>query len=185
MDVWSVPYGLIYHVVQSFYWWMWKSSPHLRRMCIGLCLWWQTTASSIAFYCPLTSAGTRSWRSCLCWLTPETWKKKSTMSFSVIVHSYTPTAAVTSLRAAGIFFCLLEKAKVALPPGDTADVKALLSEHKHAAVLIHLKIWEVICARLQTITDGSQTYFSAAEGWWNTGHRHELTGSLDIQGRVC
>lgn len=44
----------------------WRESwPRWRRTCTGPCLWWQTTASSTAFYCPLTSADTHSgWNLC-------------------------------------------------------------------------------------------------------------------------
>lgn len=63
--------GTASDVTPSFIWRTdWRDSwPRLRRMCTGPCLWWQTTASSRPFYCPLTSADTHSWRN-LCSPTP-------------------------------------------------------------------------------------------------------------------
>lgn len=82
----------------------------------------------------------------MCLLTPET-STTCLIRFLVIINNIRirTILAVTSLRAAGIFFCFLEKAKVALFPGVIAPVGELSSdkqEHSTCSDLIQLKFRE-------------------------------------------
>lgn len=58
------------------------------------------------------------------------------------MHPDQDNASATSLSAAGIFFCFLEKAKVVLLPGDTAADRDLSPDEQRYATcsgLIHRK----------------------------------------------
>lgn len=103
------------------------SVPHWRRTCRALYSWWQTKASSTASYCLSTSAGSRSWRSFLCWQKPGKKKKSSGRWISMAYFLETPRTQtfplLASFSAAGIFFCFLVKEKAPDLMGET-DVEA-------------------------------------------------------------